>query len=65
MNRRGRRLSRAPVHLTFERVPYQDSFTVSDLAFHGRYAALRYSLIRPLRTCLRSIRAAIPVLGTQ
>jgi hypothetical protein len=31
----------------------------ADLAFCARYAALRYSLIRPLRTSLRSIRAVI------
>ncbi len=35
----------------------QNSLVGADLAFRARYAALRYSLIRPLRTCLRSIRA--------
>jgi hypothetical protein len=37
----------------------QNSFIGADLAFRARYAALRYSLIRPPRTSLRSIRAVI------
>ena len=36
-------------------VPCQNSFIAADLAFRTRYAALRYSLIRPPRTCLCSI----------
>jgi hypothetical protein len=40
-------------------VPCQNPFISAVLAFHARTAALRYSLIRPLRTCLRSIRAVM------
>ena len=40
-------------------VPCRNSFTASDLAFRARYAALRYSLISPPTTLLRSIRAVI------
>ena len=40
-------------------VPCQNSFIAADLAFRARYAALRYSLIRPPRTCLRSILAVM------
>jgi hypothetical protein len=38
----------------------QNSFMGVDLAFRARQAALRYSVIRPSRTCLRSIRAVMP-----
>ncbi len=40
-----------------EPVLCQNSLIGADLAFRARYAALRYSLISPPRTCLRSIRA--------
>jgi hypothetical protein len=35
------------------------SFIAAGLAFRARYAARRYSLIKPPRTCLRLIRALI------
>jgi hypothetical protein len=38
-------------------VACQNSFIAADLAFRAGYAALWYSLIRPPRTCLRSILA--------
>jgi len=48
-------------------VPCQDSRVAAELALHARQAALRYSLIRPPRTCLRSATVAAvrpgPVAG--
>jgi hypothetical protein len=35
------------------------SFIAAGLTFRAHYAALQYSLIKPPRTCLRSIRAPI------
>jgi len=40
-------------------VPCQNPFIAADLAFRAPLAALRYSLIRPPRTCLRSIWTVI------
>jgi hypothetical protein len=41
------------------RVPCQNQRIAADLPFRVRKAALRYSLIKPPRTCPRSIRAVI------
>jgi hypothetical protein len=41
------------------RVPCQNSFMAADLVFRAHSAALRYSLIKPPRTCLRSIRGDV------
>jgi hypothetical protein len=51
-------------HRCRRQVTGQNSFTCADLRFRAHYAALRHSLIRPPRTCLRSIRAVIPTAGT-
>jgi hypothetical protein len=41
--------------------PCQNSFTIAELPLCVRYAALRYSLIRPTTARLRSIRAVLSI----
>ena len=54
-------LSSAPCVMLMRVLYLQNSSLPADMAFCARYAALRFSLIRPLRTCMRSIR---PVIST-